>query len=77
MNITTVGIVGCGAMGRGIVQIAALAGMTVRLHDAAPGAAEAAKRTLADTLATLQSKGRVTQEAAEVPTEAEKAGSRR
>ncbi len=65
MNISTVGIVGCGAMGRGIVQIAALAGMTVRLFDAAPGAAETAKRTLADTLATLQAKGRVTHDASE------------
>ena len=65
MNISTVGIIGCGAMGRGIVQIAALAGMTVRLYDAAPGAADAAVGTLGGTFATLQSKGRVTQEAAD------------
>ena len=63
IEIKTVGIVGCGAMGRGIVQIAALAGLTVRAYDAAPGAAESALRTLADTLATLQSKGKVTTQA--------------
>jgi 3-hydroxybutyryl-CoA dehydrogenase len=40
-----------------------LAGITVRLFDAAPGAAETAVRTLSDTLATLQAKGRVRAEA--------------
>ena len=53
------GVVGCGAMGRGIVQIAALAGLSVRLYDSAPGAAETALQTLADTLAKLQDKGKL------------------
>ena len=59
LDITTLGIVGCGAMGRGIVQIAALAGLQVRLFDAAPDAAEAARNTLADTLKRLQGKGKL------------------
>ena len=59
MNITTLGVVGCGAMGRGIVQIAALAGLSVRLFDAVPGAADAALLALGDTLARLQDKGKL------------------
>jgi 3-hydroxybutyryl-CoA dehydrogenase len=55
-----VGIVGAGLMGRGIAQIVAQAGHEVRLVDAKPGAAAAAKRALADVLATLAAKGRMT-----------------
>ena len=45
MQITyqQVGIVGAGAMGRGIAQIAAQAGSTVWLHDARPEAIDAAR----------------------------------
>ena len=42
----TMGVVSCGAMGRGIAQLAAQAGARVRLFDAAPGAAERARDTL-------------------------------
>ena len=59
IEFSTLGVVGCGAMGRGIVQIAALAGLTVRLYDAAPDAATAALQTLTTTLATLQAKGKL------------------
>ncbi len=62
-NINLLGVVGCGAMGRGIVQIAALAGLSVRLYDSAPGAAESALQTLAETLAKLQDKGKLGAEA--------------
>lgn len=62
-NITILGVVGCGAMGRGIVQIAALAGLTVHLYDSAPGAAQAALQTLAETLSKLQDKGKLGAEA--------------
>ena len=62
-NINMLGVVGCGAMGRGIVQIAALAGLSVRLFDSAPGAADAALQTLAETLAKLQDKGKLGAEA--------------
>ena len=41
-SIETIGIVGTGAMGRGIAQIAALSGLTVRLFDANPEAVGAA-----------------------------------
>ena len=61
-KINIIGVVGCGAMGRGIVQIAALAGCTVRLFDAAPGAAAAAATALTETFAKLQEKGKLTAE---------------
>lgn len=54
-----VGIVGAGAMGRGIAQIAAQAGSTVRLYDTQP---EAVQRAIADIGAQwdrLQHKGRL------------------
>jgi 3-hydroxybutyryl-CoA dehydrogenase len=54
-----VGVVGAGLMGRGIAQIAAQAGFEVRLFDAKPGAAAAAKQAIADILATLVAKGKV------------------
>ena len=59
-----VGVIGCGVMGRGIVQIAALAGSQVRLSDARDGAATAAKETLATTLETLTNRGKLTADAA-------------
>lgn len=42
-TITTLGIVGSGAMGRGIAQIAAEAGLRVKLHDTRKGAIDEAK----------------------------------
>lgn len=39
-----IGIVGTGAMGRGIAQVSAEGGMTVRLFDTEPGAAEKARQ---------------------------------
>jgi 3-hydroxybutyryl-CoA dehydrogenase len=58
-SIETVGIVGAGAMGRGIAQIAALAGLTVRLFDANAQAVGAARDFLADTFAKLTAKGKL------------------
>lgn len=55
----TVGVVGTGAMGRGIAQMAAQAGSQVRLFDLQPGAAEAARAALADTWGKLVAKGRL------------------
>ncbi len=54
-----VGVVGAGLMGRGIAQITAQAGFDVRLLDAKPGAAAAAKQAIADVLATLVAKGKI------------------
>ncbi len=55
----TVGVVGTGAMGRGIAQMAAQAGSRVRLFDLQPGAADTACAALADTWSKLVAKGRL------------------
>lgn len=54
-----VGIVGCGVMGRGIAQIAALAGAQVCLNDSREGAAAAARDELIRTFAKLAEKGKL------------------
>ena len=58
----TVGIVGTGAMGRGIAQMAVQAGSQVLLFDLLPGAAEAARAALADTWQKLVVKNKLTPE---------------
>ncbi|MFZ3140391.1 3-hydroxyacyl-CoA dehydrogenase [Polaromonas sp.] len=60
----TVGIVGTGAMGRGIAQIAAQAGSIVRLMDAQAGAAEKAREALGSQWDKLAEKGRINADAA-------------
>ena len=55
----TVGIVGTGAMGRGIAQMAAQAGSQVLLFDVQPDAAMAAMQALQSTWQTLQAKGKL------------------
>ncbi|MFC5695637.1 3-hydroxyacyl-CoA dehydrogenase [Pseudomonas sp. GCM10022186] len=62
--ITRVGVVGTGAMGQGIAQLAAQAGLAVKLFDARPGAAQQARDGIAAILARQVEKGRVTTEAA-------------
>ena len=62
---TTVAVIGAGAMGAGIAQVAALAGHKVQLHDARFGAADAAKTGIADALAKLAAKGRLAPAAAD------------
>ncbi|MDA8254769.1 MAG: 3-hydroxyacyl-CoA dehydrogenase [Betaproteobacteria bacterium] len=57
------GIVGTGAMGRGIAQIAAQAGIRVLLYDALHGAAANARDTVAGTLGKLAEKGKITADA--------------
>lgn len=54
----TVAVVGSGAMGQGIAQVAAQAGHPVLLHDARPGAAEMAVAAIAADLAKLVEKGK-------------------
>ncbi len=56
---TTVGIVGTGAMGRGIAQIAAQAGATVKLFDTQAAAVNAARTSLGDQWDKLQAKGKL------------------
>jgi 3-hydroxybutyryl-CoA dehydrogenase len=60
-----IGIVGCGVMGRGIAQIAALAGATVWLNDTRAGAAESARQALAGTVNMLVNKGKLQRDAAD------------
>lgn len=55
----TVGVVGCGVMGRGIAQIAVLGGADVYLYDSRPGGAEAAREELRKTFAKLTEKGKL------------------
>lgn len=55
-----VGVVGCGAMGQGIAQLAAQAGYQVRLFDQAQQVADKARHHLAGVWTSLIEKGRLT-----------------
>lgn len=55
----TIGVVGAGVMGRGIVQLFAQAGHRVYCHDAAPGAAATAVDAVVSMLQKLADKGRL------------------
>ena len=59
LTFQTVGVVGAGAMGRGIAQIAAQAGSTVRLFDAQAQAADKARAGISSQWTRLQEKGRM------------------
>ncbi|MES2975237.1 MAG: 3-hydroxyacyl-CoA dehydrogenase [Pseudomonadota bacterium] len=56
---TTVGIVGTGAMGRGIAQIAAQAGSTVSLFDTQPGASTKALEAIHAQWNRMEEKGKL------------------
>ena len=58
-----VAIIGAGAMGRGIAQIAAQAGSNVRIFDTQPAAVIQARDALFLQWDKLQEKGRLTPEA--------------
>ena len=60
MTINILGLVGTGAMGRGIAQIAAQANVEVLLYDTKEGAAADAKNAIVATLAKLAEKGKLT-----------------
>ncbi len=64
-SIQSIGILGAGAMGRGIAQIAILAGVDVILVDAAEGAAEKARDFVGSMVARAVEKGRLDNAAAE------------
>lgn len=59
LKFLRVGVVGAGAMGRGIAQIAAQAGSQVQLVDAAPGQAQAAVQTVLAQWDKVLAKGRM------------------
>jgi len=58
MNLT-VGVIGSGAMGAGIAQVAAMAGHTVIIYDTNAAALDKAHKSLAATLQKLEEKGKV------------------
>ena len=64
-DVRTVGIVGAGAMGRGIAQVAAAGGFAVKLFDSRPGACDEAVAFVAGMLARQVEKGRMDAAAAE------------
>ncbi|MGZ8198844.1 MAG: 3-hydroxyacyl-CoA dehydrogenase [Burkholderiales bacterium] len=61
----TIGVIGTGAMGRGIVQVAAAGGMNVIMTDARPGAAQEAREFVSRMLARAAEKGTVSCEEAD------------
>jgi len=63
-NNIIVGVVGSGAMGTGIAQVAAMAGHTVILCDASEVALTKASTNLTNTLHKLQEKGKISYAAA-------------
>lgn len=62
MDLIKVGIIGSGAMGSGIAQVAAMAGHEVHVYDANPVAAQSAGNNLKASLQKLVEKGKCTQE---------------
>ena len=56
----TLAVIGAGVMGQGIAQIAAQAGLTVRLYDSFDGVAQRAQATLTATFDKLVERGRLT-----------------
>jgi 3-hydroxybutyryl-CoA dehydrogenase len=59
-----VGVIGAGAMGAGIAQVALQAGHVVRLLDQSPAAADKAGRSIMEAINRQVDKGRMTREAA-------------
>ena len=59
-----VGVVGAGAMGAGIAQVAAAAGHRVVIADAVAGAAETARARISEGLEALEAKGKMTRDKA-------------
>src|SRR5262245_50029065 len=57
--MTRFGVIGAGQMGRGIAQVAAQAGFTVKLSDADRALAERGKANVAQMLDRLVEKGRM------------------
>ncbi len=61
---SSVAVIGAGAMGAGIAQVAAVAGHRVLMFDARMNAVDQAKQSIAGALDTLAGKGRITGDAA-------------
>jgi 3-hydroxybutyryl-CoA dehydrogenase len=63
MTLRSIGIVGTGAMGRGIAEVAAARGLETILVKATPGALDAARRSIAESLGRAVKRGKLTPEA--------------
>src|SRR5215208_6988441 len=61
----TIGVIGTGAMGRGIVQVAASGGINVLMMDARPGAADEARDFISKMMGRAVEKGSVTKQDAD------------
>jgi 3-hydroxybutyryl-CoA dehydrogenase len=57
--VRRLGVVGAGLMGSGIAQVAAIGGLDVVLHDAAPGAVEAGRAAVLERLDRAVAEGRL------------------
>jgi 3-hydroxybutyryl-CoA dehydrogenase len=68
-RVSTIRVIGTGVMGRGIVQLAASAGLTVELADAQPDAVARAVEYVGGMFGKLAAKGRMTSEDARLATE--------
>ncbi|MCC6531543.1 MAG: 3-hydroxyacyl-CoA dehydrogenase [Burkholderiales bacterium] len=64
-----IGVIGAGAMGRGIAQVAAAGGIRVRLTDAKPGAAQEAVKFIDNMLKRAAEKGSIKPEDAKAAVE--------
>jgi 3-hydroxybutyryl-CoA dehydrogenase len=62
MTTETIGIVGMGAMGRGIAEVAAVSGYETILVKATPGDLDRPKRAIAESLGRAVKKGKLTAE---------------
>src|SRR5690349_17001212 len=60
----TIGVIGTGAMGRGIVQVSAAGGINVLMMDTRPGAAQEARDFVAKMIERSAEKGSITKDAA-------------
>ncbi len=66
MELIKVGVIGSGAMGSGIAQVAAMAGHEVHVYDANPVAAQSAANNLKLSIQKLVEKGKCSSEKADV-----------
>ena len=63
MTLRSIGVVGTGAMGRGIAEVAAVHGLETVLVKATPGALDVARRHIAESLGRAVKKGKLSPEA--------------
>ncbi len=62
MTLRTIGIIGTGAMGRGIAEVSAVSGFETILVKSTPGALDSARRSVAESLGRAVKKGKLTRE---------------